>query len=610
VSNPSTKIPEPAATEPPLVSVVPGAADSTNFWPASLAHLARPYDDEGSDYVTVAEISDLPYAGHVGYRTVSVALVPPAAVEELMLSTASTGYQVESHGPLPIIDDDDPPHRNGFWISGVGREDRFEPVVNCWRGSDIDVLLPDNGLLMVFGLVPRNIGESGVNWDDPHGPVYDVVRVSTISDYQLCEKKRQRAFVEIRRDYLLEYCRIKKAAAVAFYYEKRWSSDDTAFDSAMSGSHNRDFHLPGRLLNLQISRYAEEGDRQCAQVWGRRLVLPRGKRVVFLEEEPLLVWPDHPGEMTQVRAGREDATAYVSDRVLREYEGRSEFALDPQSGGVSYRGQWSVGNCRRYGRNYISVEIRKLYEGCPAKIIEHWHRFAVPRAVAEADRQAAGPRHIGTRAEELVAAHLKLTSVLVRLGERLGLSFEEVDIGGFSAHDVEYRGWWSFGALLALAKIAPPDITLDGFLERALDVAILWEGIQQAPLRNMVRKLGIAPKALPTGGSLKLLGALCQLATSARESGYRWPDEAEHFVALWNPELRLPVMRRLFALNQLRQKAAHRTGEDFAAALASDLDPFGIVVAAQAAGWGSAVDLLYDTLIGDFTGIAELLSPD
>ena len=610
VCNASADTPESAASEPPSVSVLPGAGDPANFWPASLAHLALPYDDVGSDYVTVAEISELPQAGHVGYRKVSVALVPLTAVQELLESTASTGHEVESHGPLPIVDDDDPPHRNGFWITGIGREDRFEPIVNSWRGGDIDVLLPDNGLLMVFGLVPRNIGASGVSWDDPHGPVYDVVRVSTISDHQLPKEKRQRAFVEIRRDYLLEYCRTKHSAAVAFYYEQRRSNDDAAFDAAMAGSDNKDFHLPGRLLNLQINRYADERGRQFAQVWGRRLVLPRGERRVFLEEDPPLVWPDHPGEMTHARAGREHATAYVSDRVLQEYEGRPEFMLHPRSGGVSYRGQWSVGNCHRYGRNHISVEIRKLYEGCPGRIIEHWHRYAVPRAVAEADRQAAGSRHIGTRAEELVAAHLRLTSVLVRLGERLGLSFEEVDIGGLNAHDVEGRGWWSFDTLLALAKVTPPDITLDDFLNRALDVAILWEGIQQAPLRNMVRNLGIAPKALPAGGSLKLLGTLSQLATIARDTGHRWPDDAEHFVALWNPETRLPVMRRLFALNQLRQKAAHRTGQGFAATLASDLDAFGIVPAAHAAGWGGAVDLLYDALIGDFAGISDLLSSD
>lgn len=599
-----------AAVDPPAVSAVPGAADPASFWPASLAHLALAYDDAGSAYVTVAEISELPHAGFIGYRTTSVALVPLDAVEETLGSTAPTGHRVESHGPLPIVEDHGPPHRSGFWMAGLGRDDRFEPVVNSWRGGDVDVLLPDTSLLMVFGLVPRSTGDSEVSWDDPHGPVYDVVRVSPVSDHQRPKEERQRAFVQIRRDYLLEYCRIKQSAAVAFYYEQRRSHEDAAFSAALSGSDNVDFHLPGRLLNLRIDRYAAAGERQVAQVWGRRMAVPRGERKIFLDEHPPLVWPDHPGEMSRDRAGREDPTVYISDQVLREYEGRTEFVIFPSSGGVSYRGQWSVTDCHRYGRNHISVSLRKLYEGCPSGVIEHWHRFAVPHAVARADHLANGPRHIGNRAEDLVAAHLKLTQAAAQLAERLDLSFEEIEIGGVSTQDVEYRGWWSIPALISLGNVVHPAIPLDGFLDRALRIAILWEEIQQAPLRNIVRKLGIAPKAMPAGGSLKLLGTLCQLATIARESGYRWPEDAEHFLANWNSETRLPIMRRLFSLNQLRQKAAHRTGNDFAATLASDLDSFGIKLAAHAAGWGGAVDQLYDTLTSDLTVIAKLLSPD
>lgn len=602
--------PEPAEPQVPPVSDVPGMAEPAGYWPASLAHLALAYDDVGSEYVTAAEVSELPVGGVAGFRRVTVALVPLGAVDELLTSTASAGHEVESQGPLPVVDDSDPPHRSGFWIAGTRCGERFEPVVNWWRGGDIEVLLPDNGLLMVFGLVPRNVGDSDMHWDDPRGPTYDVVRASTVSDHQRPKEQRQRAFVEIRRDYLLEYCRIKQAAAVAFYYEQRRSSGDAAFDLAIGASENRDFHLPGRLLNLQVNRHVAERHRQFAQVWGRRLVLAHGERRVFVEEDPPLVWPDHPGAMDHARAGREHATAYVDDRVLQEYEGRSEFTIHPRSGAVSYRGQWSVGYCHRFGRNHIAVEIRKLYEGSPARVIEHWHRFAVPQAVAEADRQARGERHIGMRAEELVHAHLALTMALVKLGDRLGLSFEDVDVGGFGAREVDHRGWWYFPSLVALAKVAPPGLTLDAFLDRALDIAILWESVKEAPIRNMVRKLGIAPKAMPVGGTLKLLGTLCQLATIAQETGHRWPDESEQVVAQWKPDRRLDVMRRLYALNQLRQKAAHRTGQDFAGTLISDLGAFAIEPAAYAAGWGTAVDALHDTLIADLNGIAALLAPD
>lgn len=586
------------AREAPPVSAVPGVADAAAYWPASLAHLALPYDSGGSDYVTIAEISEAPVNGYVGYRKVSVAVVPLKLVEKVLQSTAATAHEVESQGSLPIVNDGEPPHRSGFWIEGFDRETRFEPLVNAWSGSDIEVVVPDNSLLMVFALVPRHTGPSSMSWDDTRGPVYDVVRASTISDHQLPKEERQRAFVEIRRDYLLEYCRIKLAAAVAFYYEQRESDDDALFDHVMAGRNNEDFHFPGRLLNLQLLPHNEYGRRQFAQVWGRRMVIPKGERRVFVDDDPELVWPDHAGNMTIHRAGREHAMAYVSDQVLRDYEGRPEFQIYPLSGGVSYRGQWSVGYCDRLGRDHIAVEIKKLYEGCPSAVIQHWHRFAVPHVAASAEQAANnGNRNIGIRAQELVQAYLALTRALARLVERLSLSFNEVDIGGFSTEEVEYNGWWTFKVLLPLANVVPASIALEGFLDRTIAIVRLWESLQEAPLRNILLKLGIDRKATEQLKATKLLAAICQLATIGRKAGYRWPDDSSHFVKEWDKELRLDAFPRLFAVNQLRQKAAHRTGDGFAASLAKDLDTFGIVEAAQAGGWGKAVDTVYDRLL-------------
>ena len=602
--------PATARAAPP-VSAVPGVEDATAYWPASLAHLALPYDNGGSDYVTVAEISETPVNGNVGYRKVSVALVPLNLVDEVLQSTAATAHEVESQGPLPIVDDGGLPHRSGFWIEGFDRDTRFEPLVNAWSGSDIEVVVPDNSLLMVFALVPRQTGPSSISWDDPRGLVYDVVRLSAISDHQRPKEERQRAFVEIRRDYLLEYCRIKQAAAVAFYYEQRESDGDAVFDQVMAGGDNEDFHLPGRLLNLQLHPHDEDGGRQFAQVWGRRIVIPKGERRVFVEDDPELIWPDHAGTMTMHRAGREHAIAYVSDQVLRDYEGRPEFQIHPLSGGVSYRGQWSVGFCDRLGRDYIAVEIKKLYEGCPSAVIQHWHRFAKPYAAASAERDAnQGDRNIGVRAQGLVHAYLALTRALATLVDRLGLSFNEADIGGFSTEEVEYSGWWTFKVLMPLANVVPANIALDGFLARTVAVVRLWESLNEAPLRNSLVQLGIERRATEQLRPTKLLAAICQLATIGRQAGYRWPEDASHFVKQWDKDKRLEPFRRLFAVNELRQKAAHRTGNDFAAALAKDLDAFGIAEAAQAGGWGKAVDTVYDLLIADMNAIVELLSPD
>jgi hypothetical protein len=557
--------------------------------------------------VTIGEISEAPEAGYVGYRKVSVALVPHALLESVIHSTTATGFEVRSHGPLPIIDDDDAPQRSGFWVDGIESGTQFEPLINSWRGSDTDVLIPENNLLMVFGLVPRQIGEHEMSWDDPHSPVYDVIRVSAVSDHQRSKELRQRAYVEIRRDYLLDYCRIKQCAAVAFYYEQRWSDEDADFDRIIGARRSADFNLPGRLLNLQVQ--PQRTGRQFAQVWGRRLVVPRGERKVIEVDDPQLVWPDHPGAMSMARASHEHLFAYVRDELLQEYENRPEFEIHPLSGAVSYRGQWSVSFCSRMGREHIAVELKKLYEGSRYEVVEHWHQFAVPRAIAESELSRNGDRNIGVRAQELVYSYLAITEALAKVVEQLGLSFDQRDIGVYDSQDVNYRGWWTFAELGSLSNVVPSTITLERFLDRTIGVVKFWESLKEAPLRNALLRVGVDKAQLASLRTMKLLAALCQIATVCKEGGYRWPEDSTVVLQSWDKDLRIPSLKRLFAINQLRLKAAHRTGAGFSASLAEDLKAFGIAPAAQAAGWGLALDVVYDRLIEDFTEIAKILTP-
>lgn len=596
------------AIDVPPMSEVPGAADPASFWPDALSHRARPYD-AGGEHITVAEISQTPIRGLKGCIKSTVALVPVADVDELLSATAGAGWEVDAHGPLPIVDEDGPPHRSGFWVGGLRREDRYEPLVNAWRGSDTDVLVPDNNLLMVFGLVPRRTGEFQMSWDDPHGPVYDVVRATMVSDHQLPEEQRQRAMVEIRRDYLLGYCWIKKAAAVAFYYEQRWSQGDPAFSQAMAGRDSEDFNLPGRLLNLQASRDGDNGElRQFSQVWGRQLVLPRGEKRVIDVDDPELTWPGHEGPMTLQRASQKHLMGYVRDEVLRDYQRRPVFQIHPHTGGVSYRGQWSVDFCHRIGRDHIALELKKLYEGNPPAVIEHWHRYAVHEAAAHADRDAHGNRNIADRAEGLVRAYLRLTSTLAQLGDDLGLSFSQVDVGGYDTAAVDYQGWWTVDEFSRLSDVAALNMTLSDFLDRTVEVVVVLESLREAPLRNIVVKAGIEKKKLSEFRTLKLLGTLSQLATICKQSGHNWPADVSHVVSGWDKDLRVPAMRRLFSLNQLRQKGSHRNETGFAASLTGDLKAFGIDPGNQAAGWGMAVDVLYDGLIDDLNTLSDLFA--
>jgi hypothetical protein len=593
----------------PAISEISCVADASAYWPLSMAHLNRPYSDGASEYVVIGEINDQPIAGFKGYRKVSVALVPPEALERVVFSTEATGWHVEANGPQPGFHSGTK-HASGFWIEGIEHGERYEPLINAWSASNHEIMLPDNSMLMVYGLVPRHLQDGTVCWDDPYRPVYDVIRVRSHADSTSQARVPTTVLVEMRRDYLSDYCSLKGCFPVAFYFEERRSDNDDLFDRVLNGEENVDFILPGRLLNLQDHRAYQSVGRQYSQAWGRRIVLTHSERHITEAEDPVLEWPDHVGPMSLERASREWLYAYVTDDVLSAYQARSEFDVSPMSGTVSYRGQWAVSYARRYGRNHIQIEIKKLYEGCPPSVIAHWHQYAVKAAVAKHDRAILGDRHIGLRAKEFVYAFLSLTDVLASLAEQLSLSFGQSDIGRFSTNDVNYQGWWTFDELSRLGNVAAMSSTRDDFLSCSVVIVKVLESLQVAPLRNIVVKLGIDKRSVKDFGAFKLIGALCQLAALAKDGGHSWPSDVSAVVGMWDTNAKLASLKRVFAVNQLRILATHQTGGDIEAGIARDAAPFKIDPATCVKGWGFSIDKLYDEIIKDIQEVATLLSPN
>lgn len=86
------------------------------------------------------------------------------------------------------------------------RGERYEPLINYWSASNHEIMLPDNSMLMVYGLVPRPLHDGTVCWDDPYRPVYDVIRVRSHVDSNSQERGHAPVLVEMRRDYLSDYC--------------------------------------------------------------------------------------------------------------------------------------------------------------------------------------------------------------------------------------------------------------------------------------------------------------------------------------------------------------------------------------------------------------------
>jgi hypothetical protein len=569
--------------------------------------LSEPYDDGVSDYIVIAEINDAPFNGYKGFRKVSTALVPLDQMDEILAARGGIGWEVNSWGPHPCVDEGRV-FDTRFWVNGrKDREERFQTIINAWSYHNREVVLPDNVMLMAYGLVPRYLAAGTVCWDDPHAPVYDVLRVRSYVDYSR-KTERPLAQITMRRDYLEDYCSLKGCAAVAVHYEERYSSDDETFDEVLKGQKGAQFELPGRLLGMAVLDLKDRDEApQFSRVWGCRLILKPTGRPITDAKDPMVIWPGDTEPMTLHRASREWVYGYVSDEVLREYESRPEFDVHPESGGVSYDGWWATSYSYRIGRNHICIELKKLYEGCPPHVIAHWYRFAVAKAVAERDREQHGNRNIAVRAKEVVHAYLRLTqSVEVLLGA-IGGGFTEKEIGSLSTDELDYRGWWSPEVVRPLTAIAPLSATRNEFLARAVSLFQLLEGLKPAPLRNLVLHLGIERDEVKDFGSLKLLATLCQLASLAADHGHSLLDDADAVVQLWNSKVKIPCLDRVFALNSLRVCTSHAPSADREREITDSAAKFGINVAAYASGWGYAIDTLYDGLAEDLNALAKIL---
>ena len=292
----------------------------SNYWPKSVAHLKEPYDDGILDYVVIAEMSKAPCNGYKGQRLISTALVPLEKLRDVLNTPGGIGWEVRSWGPLPCVDAGKV-FNTHFWIEGKeGSDERFQTIINAWSYHNQNVVLPDNVMLMAYGLVPRHINDGIVCWDDPHAPTYDVLRVKSRVDHT-AKGTEPLAQITMRRDYLEDYCSLKGCAAVAVYYEERFFVGDETFGKVLNRKKGTEFKLPGRLLGMVVLEDEYHKDApQMSRVWGCRKILVPASRPITDAKDPALVWPGDKKPMTMQRAAADWIYGWVSDEVLCDYE--------------------------------------------------------------------------------------------------------------------------------------------------------------------------------------------------------------------------------------------------------------------------------------------------
>jgi hypothetical protein len=405
------------------------------------------------------------------------------------------------------------------------------------------------------------------------------------------------ARVTVRRDYLEDYLSLKECAAVATYWDERYSLNDPEV-ATLIGKQGAKFEQPGRELWFLPMRL--DVANQVSQVWGCALLLTPHGLPISDPPEVELTWPDRQSPLKGV--GRQLSfepleLAWVRDEVLIEFEKRDEFSISPEEGFVSYDGRWSVSYCHRSGRNLIQLELRKLYEGAPLDVIKHYNKFAVSSAVAEKDIEAYGKRHIGIRAKDLIQAYLKLTTTLTELSDALGFSFTQGDIGQLSTAEISYKGWWNFSDLKSLGHVVPLALPAQDFLRRSTELFKLLENFRPAPIRQILLRLGLKKEGIAQFAGLKLFATICQLSAVAEEGGLDLVNDCQQISSAWDPNRIVAELQPAFALNALRTADAHKFSTSTPTKIVDALAVFGIDEIKYRTGWGLALDRVYDRMI-------------
>jgi hypothetical protein len=577
-----------------------------SFWPASLAHLTAAYLDASSQYVTIAEISSETVNGYPGTRLLYTAMVPKDEVNECLERIGGIGHGVSSGSGRQTLTGTPPSPLATFWVESRRADaKRYQSLVETWQVHDRYVLQPWSGLLEHFSLTPRVLQDERIVWDDLSVPTFDVVRVTPISIYTI-RGGHSTAKIEILREYLEDFLFTHESAALATQFEQRFSTGDPVFDATVGNDKGLGAELPGRQFWLKRVDRFDEGD-QLSDVWCTRLALMPEHA---MDSEQTLQWPDHDGPIvgSGIMGGfgvMEEA--YVRDEVLLDYENRPEFDIHPETGAVGHGGWWSVGFCRRVGRDYIELELRKLYEGAQFSVIKHYCAFAVKReSIADLDG-ARTSRNIGVRAHDVVKAYLALIAAVQAICDAAGLSFTEIEIGSFSSAEIESKGWWTFDALGKLGNVSPRSMTYPQFLSRCKDLNALMEGLKPGPFRSLLRKLGISKSEVDQHQSLKLSAFLCQFATIARDEHWTLISDSALIAARWDKNVLLDYYKPLFALNVLRQADAHTSSSMDPRNQLTSVTVFGIDSDRYKSGWGTALDIVYDRLAESLRRAADLL---
>ncbi len=554
------------------------------------------------DYVTIAEISN-PW-GKDSYRHIYTLLIKPEKLEEILNYQGNIPHKIEANGPYPFPSDDPKGFKPQFFVDFRGFEpDIFEPLIHTWSAAGRTLIMPNIGLTMTYGLIPRLIAsDTGdvCHWDNLGKPLFDVIKCKQVSHYNY--NLVSDAYIKIKKEYLIDYASLCKRSIIQIYYVDNTSSLNPIEDDILNGEEFKKFNFKGRQIN--IIKRLDQPSLLISKAWGiRHLLDPSDYPISGDRNNGLdLIWPGIKKSINGDSLGGWMPYVYLRDAFLQKYEDRPDlYEIYPKSAGVDYGAQWGLNYCRRIGRDLVQVELKKLCESVPFDEVEYLNKFAVDPPSLDKLSKLRKELNIADRAKNLTDAFLNLGDVLADFVVQMDNDpIAPFDFISLDKREMEYRGWWTEPTVKPITHHIELSIGKDSFLNRCKALyKLVVENLQENHIRKILIQLGIDGKSIKSLRSLKLLNILLTDCLISKDTGLnilndfqeieerRLEDEDKP-----DSEKQFPSpMLYLFLLNKLRQKDAHiHTNID------DLMQELGIDMNSIVSGWGIELDKLYDKL--------------
>ncbi|MFD0792024.1 hypothetical protein ACFQZX_00265 [Mucilaginibacter litoreus] len=554
--------------------------------------------DLHEEYVTVAELKSVKVNGISKSVDINTALISPRLFKKIkpphvnpFVNTTGASYQ------------EDWAYSPSFWLylSASPGLKKAETLVVSWESANKTTLLPDQGFLKTFDLIPKFAGDQTL-WHDLSRPIYDVVVNQPVSGYSFPE--RTEAYVKIRSEYFRDYLLMRKKSAVRILTIKTTVIIDDGVAALLNG--NEYFVGESGQYEVRIRKPFDKDGSAYLEINGFQLLFDPTLKSDTNETGPVgHTWKGIEGIVDGWRARHEmfGKFIYVSDDVLGRFESDDDYEVYPDSGAVSYLGQWSITHCERVGRNAIRIEVKKLYESAPGEEIDYWNKFSID------PKEVKAGENISEKAKSLIRKYFLFGRILANLINRSNsYNYKASDIISLDEEQINYAGWTEFPDYKLVSNHVPArGFSRDHFLTRCKYLyQLLGENLKESKIRQVINDLGFPETELVGFKGLKLLELLIKYYQVAHESGLDIKNAQAEIVERVVERKDYFPLKDLNILAAIRNLGSHKGG-DIKTKIQPLLNALGIEAGSISNNYGAATDLLYDRLTQLFADLNSWL---